>query len=62
MNADSRLSLDPLGPVEGGDGIVEGSPLADVCSCQSNDSRIRQRRDWWLKGCKSSGRNACIVR
>ena len=31
MNADDRLSLDPFGRVEGGDGIVEGSHLADVC-------------------------------
>ena len=31
MNADDRLSLNPLGWVEGGDGIVEGSHLADVC-------------------------------
>src|SRR5215470_11776315 len=31
MNADDRLSLDPLGPVEGGDGIVEGSHVTDVC-------------------------------
>src|SRR5215471_3844232 len=31
MNADDRLSLDPLGRVEGGDGIVEVSHLADVC-------------------------------
>src|SRR5580692_7015837 len=31
MNADDRLSLDPLGPVEGSDGIVEGSHVADVC-------------------------------
>src|SRR5947208_14395093 len=30
-NADDRLSLDPFGPVEGGDGIVEGSHFADVC-------------------------------
>ena len=30
MNADDRLSLDPLGRVEGGDGIVEGSHVADV--------------------------------
>src|SRR6266576_1627818 len=30
-NADDRLSLDPLGPVESGDGIVKGSPIADVC-------------------------------
>jgi hypothetical protein len=31
MNADDRLSLDPLGPVEGGNRIVEGSHVADVC-------------------------------
>ena len=31
MNANDRLSLDPLGPVEGGNGIVEGSHVADVC-------------------------------
>src|SRR3977135_2641607 len=31
MNADDRLSLNPLGRVEGGDGIVEGSHVADVC-------------------------------
>src|SRR5262244_65577 len=31
MNADDRLSLDPLGRVEGGNRIVERSHLADVC-------------------------------
>src|SRR5215831_5002013 len=31
MNADDRLSLGPLRPVEGGDGIVESSHVADVC-------------------------------
>ena len=31
MNPDDRLSLDPLGPVEGGNRIVEGSHVADVC-------------------------------
>src|SRR5260370_26947583 len=31
MNADDRLSLDPLGRVEGGDGIVEVNHVADVC-------------------------------
>src|SRR3954463_14786554 len=31
MNSDDRLSLDPLGPVKGGNGIVEGSHVADVC-------------------------------
>src|SRR5262245_25193550 len=30
MNADDRLSLDPLGRVEGGNRIVEGSQVADV--------------------------------
>jgi hypothetical protein len=29
-NADDRLPLDPLGWVEGGDGIVEGRDVADV--------------------------------
>src|SRR5215831_17750234 len=29
-NADDRLPLDPLGRVEGGDGIVEGRRVADV--------------------------------
>src|SRR5262249_9038526 len=31
MNADDRLSLDPLGRVEGGNRIVEASHVADVC-------------------------------
>src|SRR4051794_20874534 len=31
MNADDRLSLDPLGRVEGGNRIVEGSHVAYVC-------------------------------
>src|SRR6185369_13782297 len=30
-SADDRLSLDPLGPVEGGNRIIEGSHFADVC-------------------------------
>ena len=30
-NADDRLSLDRLSRVEGGDGIVKGSHVADVC-------------------------------
>src|SRR5947209_10679029 len=30
-NADDRLSPYPLGPVERGNGIVEGSHVADVC-------------------------------
>src|SRR5499427_6125660 len=31
MNANDRLSLDPFGPVEGGNRIVESSHVADVC-------------------------------
>src|SRR5258707_7386724 len=31
MNADDRLSIDPLGRVEGGNRIVKGSHVADVC-------------------------------
>src|SRR6266567_6057916 len=31
MNADDRLSLDPLGPVESGNGIVECRHVADAC-------------------------------
>ena len=30
MNADDRLALDPLGPVEGSDGIVEGGHVTNV--------------------------------
>src|ERR1041385_8851123 len=29
MNADDRLSFDPLGPVEGGNGVIEGRDVAD---------------------------------
>src|SRR5262244_106502 len=36
MNADDRLSLDPLGRVEGGHRIVEGSHVADVCPQPTN--------------------------
>ena len=31
MKADDRLSPDSVGSVEGGDGIVESSHVADVC-------------------------------
>src|SRR4051794_33507235 len=31
MKADDRLSLDPLGRVQGGNRVVEGSHLADGC-------------------------------
>src|SRR4029077_21208872 len=36
MNADDRLSLDQLGRVEGGNRIVEGSHVADVCPQPTN--------------------------
>src|SRR5438045_9605271 len=36
MNADDRLSLDPLGRVEGGNRIVEGSHVADLCPQPTN--------------------------
>src|SRR5215470_17705727 len=29
-NADDRLAADPLGRIEGGDGVVEGGDVADV--------------------------------
>src|SRR5947207_3095445 len=31
MKADDRLSLYPLGPVEGGNRIVDGNHVTDVC-------------------------------
>src|SRR5215469_18394353 len=36
MNANDRLSLDPFGPVEGGNRIVERSHVADVCPQATN--------------------------
>src|SRR5437763_4783177 len=30
MNTDHRLAVDPLGPVEGGDGVIEGRYFADL--------------------------------
>jgi hypothetical protein len=36
MNADDRLSLDPLGPVEGANRIVECDDVADVCPQPTN--------------------------
>src|SRR5215471_1349809 len=35
-NANDRFALDPLGPVEGGNRIVEGSHVADVCPQSTN--------------------------
>src|SRR6201997_1041153 len=40
MNADDRLSLASLGPVEGGNGIVEGSHFADVCPQPTNSDPL----------------------
>ena len=41
MNAaDDRLSLDPLGPVEGGNRIVEGNHGADVCPQSTNPAPL----------------------
>src|SRR6266850_4686019 len=42
MNADDRLSLDPLGPVEGGNRIVEGSHVADVCPQPTNSDPLAE--------------------
>src|SRR5215468_6002943 len=36
MNANDRLSLNPFGPVEGGNRIDEGSHVADVCPQPTN--------------------------
>jgi hypothetical protein len=38
LNADDRLSLDPVGRVESGEGSVEGSHVADVCLQMPNAS------------------------
>src|SRR5438270_12086730 len=40
MNANDRLSLDPLGPVECGNRIVEGSHIADVCPQPTNSDPL----------------------
>src|SRR5262245_6220322 len=51
MNANDRLSLDPFGPVEGGNRIVEGSHVADVCPQPTNpdplDELIRLGAIWY---------------
>ena len=39
-SADDRLSLGPLRPVEGGDGIVEGSHVADICAQPTNSDPL----------------------
>src|SRR5262245_59857342 len=40
MNANDRLSLDPFGPVEGGNRIVEGNHVADVCPQPTNPDSL----------------------
>src|SRR5947207_2654327 len=40
MNADDRLSLDPFGRVEGGDGMIEGSHVADICPQPTNTDSL----------------------
>src|SRR2546429_4337242 len=40
MNADDRLSLDPLGRVKGGTRMVEGSHVADVCPQPTNPDPV----------------------
>src|SRR6201984_1795533 len=42
MNANDRLSLDPFGPVEGGNRIVEGSHVADVCPQPTNPDPLEE--------------------
>src|SRR5499427_2288593 len=42
MNVDDRLSLDPLGPVEGGNRIVDGSHVADVCPQPTNPDPLNE--------------------
>src|SRR5438045_1685579 len=41
-NADDRLSLDPLGPPEGGNRIVEGSHIAYVCPQPANPDPLHE--------------------
>src|SRR5260370_35709914 len=50
MNADDRLSLDPLGPVEGGDGFVEGSHVADVWPQPTNPDPLDELTQWGAIG------------
>ena len=40
MNADDRLSFDPLGPVESGHRIVERYHFADVCPQPTNPDSL----------------------
>src|SRR5215469_8243933 len=51
MNANDRLSLDPFGSVEGGNRIVDGSHVADVCPQPTNpdppDELIQLAAIWY---------------
>src|SRR5262249_4151278 len=40
MNADDRLSPDPLGPVEGGNRVIEVNHVADVCPQPTNPDSL----------------------
>src|SRR5262249_56664253 len=50
MNADDRLSLDPLGRVEGGNRIVEGSHVADVCPQPTIPDPLDEATQWGAMG------------
>src|SRR5256886_4123886 len=50
MNADDRLSLDPLGRVEGGNRIVEGSHVADVCPQPTIPEPLDELTQWGAIG------------
>src|SRR3954453_16239877 len=50
MNADDRLSLDPLGRVEGGNRIVEGSPVANVCPQPTIPDPLDELTQWGAIG------------
>src|SRR6516225_6348869 len=51
MSANDRLSLDPQRPVEGGNRIVEGSHVTDVCPQATNpdplDELIQLGAPWY---------------
>src|SRR3954447_11625121 len=51
MNADDRLPLDPLDPVEGGNRIVEGSYVADVCPQPTNPDPLDELTQLGAIGC-----------
>ena len=66
MNADDRLSLDPLGPVEGGNRIVEGSHVADVCPQPTKPDPLDELTQlgaiWYDERSRQSGRQRAAPR